>query len=194
MPYETLIAALLEEGQRKCAEVLSKARTEADRLVAQAQAAASAMDQEAESRTRREVAKHRTRILSQAGLSARHILLKAKHDVLEAVWQRVEETGLALAGETRTRVLLALLEELRSAAPPGPLRAVIHPGERGALAPHLDKGNIPWEARDREDLLLGLELCAPGECLKSSLATRLAKAKPDLLAELNELLFVRTED
>ncbi len=189
MPYETLIAALLEEGAGRSKAILRKAQAEADRLIDDAKAAADALDREADSQVRQEVARRRTVALSQAALSARRLLLEAKHEVLNAIWQRATEKALALTGVARAEVLRAIMDELLAVAPPGPLKAVMDEREHVHLGRPLKAKRIPFEQQRREDLLLGLELEAGGERLKSSLAIRLANAKPALVVEVNQLLF-----
>jgi vacuolar-type H+-ATPase subunit E/Vma4 len=194
MAYETLIAALLQEGDAKRKAVLGHARSEADRLIAEANAAAEALDREADAAARREVTSRRTAILGQAALAARQTFLTAKHEVLEAVWRQVTEEALALTGTERAGVLRALLDELLAAAPPGPFKAVIDSRERAHLEGLLEARRIPFEQQHRDDLLLGVELEAEGEVLRSSLIARMAKAKPDLVIELNRLLFAPHPD
>ena len=189
MPYEALIAALLEEGAGKSKAILRKAQAEADHLIDDAKAAAEASDREADIQVRQEVVRHRIIVLSRANLSARQVLLQAKHEVLNAVWQRATEKALAFTGAARAEVLGAIMDELLAGAPPGPLRAVIDEREHVHLGRILKAKQIPFEQQRREDLLLGMELVAGGESLKSSLATRLAKAQPALVVELNQLLF-----
>ena len=189
MAYDTLIAALLQEGDAKCKAVLGNARSEADLLIAEAHAAAEALDREADVAVRREVASRRAAVLGQATLAARQTFLTAKHEVLEAVWRQAAEKALALTGTERAGILQALLDELLAAAPPGPLKAVIDERERVHLEPDLKARGIPIEPQRRDDLLLGLELEGDGGRFRSSLATRLKKAKPELTIELGRMLF-----
>lgn len=189
MAYETLIAALLQEGDAKCKAVLGNAQSEADRLIAEANATAAALDRDADLEARREGASQRTTILGRAALEARRIITAAKHEVLEAVWRQATEKALALTGTERAGILQALLDELLAAAPSGPLKAVIDERERVHLEPNLEERGIPIEPQRRDDLLLGLELEGEGGRFRSSLATRLAKAKPELAIALNRLLF-----
>jgi vacuolar-type H+-ATPase subunit E/Vma4 len=194
MPYETLIAALLQEGDAKCKAILRKAQAEADHLIAEANMAAAALEREADAQVRREAAKQRIAVLGRATLAGRRILLETKHEVLEAVWRRVSERASALTGSERAGVLRALLDELLAVVPQGPLKAVIEGRERSHLEGLLVERKIPFERRRREDLLLGIALEAGGELLRNSLASRLAKAKPDLVIELNRLLFAPHPD
>lgn len=189
MPYETLIAALLEEGDAKCTAIVRQARAEADRLINEAATAAETLEREADLHVRQQGARRRVEMLNRAALSERQILLQAKHEMLEAVWRRGTERALALTGPARARVLRALLDELLTSAPPGPLKVVIDGREQAFLAPYLQEHGLPFEAERQDDLLLGVELDCGGERLRSSVASRLAKAKPELTIELNRLLF-----
>ncbi|HXF93404.1 MAG TPA: V-type ATP synthase subunit E [Nitrospiraceae bacterium] len=189
MAYDTLIAALLAEGEAKRKEILSKARAEADRLMAQAAADAAALEREADRRVREELAAQCAEALSRASIDRRRLLLQAKHEVLEAIWKRTTEMAMALTGHERARVLRGLLDELLDAAPPGPLTVIIDPRERPHLVPYLKSRNLAVEERSDDELLLGAEVVADGIMLRTSLATRLAKARPQLLIELNRLLF-----
>lgn len=189
MSYEKLIAALLEEGDAKCTGILRKARAEVERLVAESTAVAETLGREADQFVRIELARQRVQALSRASLARRHILLQAKHEVLDAVWRRVTEIATALTGSERVRVTTALLDELLAVAPSGPLKVIIDRRERVRLAPYLKEKNLAFEEQRRDDLLLGAEVAGSSEILRTSLATRLTKAKPELLIELNRLLF-----
>ncbi|GIW54587.1 MAG: hypothetical protein KatS3mg082_0991 [Nitrospiraceae bacterium] len=193
MSYEQLIAALLAEGEAKRKELLGKARAEAERLIAQAAANAEALEREEERRVRDELAARRAEALSRASTDRLRLLLQAKHEVLDAVWRRTTEMAMALTGRERARVLRGLLDELLDAAPPGPLTVIIDPRERPHLVPYLKSRTLTVEERAQDDLLLGAEVVVDGAILRTSLATRLAKARPQLLIELNRLLFVEQQ-
>jgi vacuolar-type H+-ATPase subunit E/Vma4 len=193
MSYEQLIAALLAEGEAKRNEILGRARAEAERLIAQAAADAEALERQEERQVRDALAARRVEALSRASMDRRRRLLHAKHEVLDAVWRRATEIALALSGQERARVLQRLLDELLDAAPPGPLTVIIDPRERPHLAPYLTSRNLAVEERSRDDLLLGAEVVAAGAILRASLTTRLAKARPQLLVELNQLLFAEQQ-
>jgi vacuolar-type H+-ATPase subunit E/Vma4 len=189
MPYEMLIAALIEEGNAKRAAILRKARDEADRLIVEAHAAAEALEREADLCLRDESAKQRVETLSRAALARRRMLLDAKHEVLDAVWRRATEKALALTGSDRARTLAALLGELLAAAPSGSLKVVIDRRERPHLESYLRERALSFEEQQRDDLALGAEVENGGEILRASFSSRLAKTKPEILVELNRLLF-----
>jgi len=193
MPYQALIAALLEEGEAKVTAILLEARTAADRLITDNQSCIEALDDETNRHIDREVATQRNKILRQANLASRHFLLQAKHDVLDAVWEQATKHALTLTGETRGQVLRMLLDELLASASPSTLTARIDSREERYLKNLLSEKEISYETQHKDDLLLGMELEESGICLTNSLATRLNKAKPELTMELYHLLFHETE-
>lgn len=189
MPYESLITTLLEEGATRRRAIVDKARAEAERILADAAATADALAREVESQINQEVAQRRAVILDRASLSVRHILLQAKHEVLDAVWRRAAEVATSLPKTVRTQLMQAILEELLAHAPAGPLTARIDEREAEYIEPILRERGVAVERRHCDDLLLGAEVEASGERLRSSLVSRLAKARPELLVELNRMLF-----
>jgi V/A-type H+-transporting ATPase subunit E len=189
MPYETLIEALLEEGRTKSDAVLRNAQAEADRLLAEAEQAIGALDCEVEDQIHRGIAAQRTTILSRAVLAARQISLQARHEILDAVVSDAKKNALTLTGDARINVLRALLDELLAAASAPPVWAFIDDREDACLANLLSLKGIPVKEQRHDALLLGISLEVDGQVMTNSLATRLAKAKPELILKLNRLLF-----
>jgi vacuolar-type H+-ATPase subunit E/Vma4 len=189
MPYQALITALLEEGEAKATALITKARMEADRLIVNTKSSMANLDHETRLQVQNEVARQRTLIVCRASLTSRHILLQAKHEVLDAVWEQATKHALSLTGKTREQVLHMLLDELLASASPGSLTVRIDSREELYLKNLLSEKGISYETQHRDDLLLGMELAEPGVCLTNSFATRLNKAKPELTMELNWVLF-----
>jgi vacuolar-type H+-ATPase subunit E/Vma4 len=189
MPYQALITALLEEGEAKATALITKARMEADRLIVNAKSSMATLDHETRLQVQNEVARQRTLIVCRASLTSRHILLQAKHEVLDAVWEQATKHALSLTGKTREQVLHMLLDELLASASPGSLTVRIDSREELYLKNLLSEKGISYETQHRDDLLLGMELEEPGVCLTNSFATRLNKTKPELTMELNRVLF-----
>lgn len=189
MPYETLIDALLEEGRTKSEAIVRQAEAGAERLVHHAQQQCETLHREADVAVRRQLSSQRTAVLSRARLSARHVLLQAKREILDAVWRHAGQEAMALTGQARTRVLTALLDELLSATSSQSPRLLIDGRERPYLEDILKERKISFEESRENDLRLGMRLEANGEVLTNCFAVRLAKAKPELTIELNRLLF-----
>ena len=189
MPYDTLIDALLEEGRTKSEAIVRKAQAEAERLLNDAQQQCETLDREANAIIRRNLSTQRTAILSSAALSARHVLLQAKREILDAVWRHVGQKAMTLTGNARTRVLRALLDEVLTASSSQSSRVLMDSRERPYLEDLLKERGITFEEQHQDALLLGVRLEANGEVLTNCFATRLTKAKPELTIELNRLLF-----
>lgn len=189
MPYQALMTALLEEGEAKATALITKARMEADRLIVNAKSSMATLDHETRLQVQNEVARQRTLIVCRASLTSRHILLQAKHEVLDAVWEQATKHALSLTGKTREQVLHMLLDELLASASPGSFTVRIDSREELYLKNLLSEKGISYETQHRDDLLLGMELEESGVCLTNSFATRLNKTKPELTMELNRVLF-----
>ena len=189
MAYDALIAALLEEGRTKSETIVRTAQIEAERLLNDARQQWEILDSEAEAGIRQDLAAQRTAILSRATLSARHVLLETKREILDAVWRHADQKAMTLTGKARTQVLSALLVEVLSASSSPSPRVVIDGRERPYLEDILRERGSAVEEQHQDDLLLGVRLEANGEVFTNCYATRLAKAKPELMIELNRLLF-----
>ncbi|NGZ10743.1 MAG: hypothetical protein CV088_15375 [Nitrospira sp. LK70] len=190
MPYETLIDALLEEGRTKSEAIVRTAQAEAERLIHDAQQQCEVLDREVEAAIQRNLYIQRTAILGSTGLSARHVLLQTKREILDAVWSHAGQKAMSLTGQARTAVLNALLDEILAATASQSPRVLIDSRERPYLEEILNERGIPFEEQ-QGDLRLGMRLEADVEILTNCFAARLAKAKPDLTMELNRLLFTK---
>lgn len=189
MPYDTLIDALLEEGKTKSEAILRNARAEATRLLEEAEQESDNVGRRTDTQIGHDLAARRIAILSRAALSGRSIVLQAKQEVLDAVWRQAGRKAITLTGQARRNVLGALLDEALAASSLQSPRVLIDGRERPYLEEVLKERGIPFEERHQDDLLLGIMLEANGEVLTNSVAARLAKAKPELMMELNRLLF-----
>jgi vacuolar-type H+-ATPase subunit E/Vma4 len=189
MPYDTLIDALLEEGRTKSEAILRNARAEAARLLEEVEQESDNVGRRTDTQISHDITARRTAILSRAALSGRHILLQAKQEVLDAVWRHAGRKAMTLTGQARRKVLGALLDEVLAASSPQSPRVLIDGRERPYLEEALKERGIPFEEQHQDDLLLGMKLEANGEVITNSFAARLVKAKPELMIELNRLLF-----
>lgn len=189
MPYDTLINALLEEGRTKREAILRTAQIAAEELLNDARRQCETLEREADDAIHRHVSAQRTAILSKAALSARHVLLQAKRDLLDMVWQQAGRKAMALTGHARKKVLRSLVEEVLAATSSRSPRLIIDTRERRDVEDILKERGIAFEEQCDDGLLLGVRLEADGEVLTNGFAARLKKAKPELTMELNRLLF-----
>lgn len=125
---------------------------------------------------------------NEARLKSRQIVLDAKHRIFDRILEEARRKALQINGNVRTQILTSLLDEAIAAVPQGTSKAVIDTRERSYLEPLLRERGLEFSMQQREDLLLGVELEVNGEWVRSSIETRLHKAKPDLLIELDRLV------
>lgn len=189
MAYDTLINALLEEGKAKAEAILCKARADAERVLNETEQACEALDRQVALLIERDLSAQRTAILSRAALSGRRLMLEAKQDVLDHVLSQAKGKTMSLTGHIRSKILTMFLDEALQQVSSQSPRAVIDPREKPYLEGILNERGIPFEERQEDELLLGIKLEVNGEVITNSAAARLAKAKPDLMIELNRLLF-----
>ncbi len=188
MPYEGLIKALREEGHAKAEAILAKAKTEADQIITEARAAVEVMERELEIEVTKQGEYQKITMRNEARLKSRQIGLQAKHQILDRILEEARRKALQLDGNVRAQILASLLEEVMAAAPQGTPKAVIDTRERSYLEPLLRERGLEFALEQRDDLVLGVELEVNGEWVRNSLDTRLQKAKPELLVELNRLV------
>ncbi len=196
MGYEVLIETLLKEGESKSREVVEKARKEAEAIVLQAEEKANRFEKESRQSIEKEVQARRTKILNQARMEGRQIILKAKHEVLEKVFEKAEERlqqQLVKSGseDLDHRFWSKLVEESLTENRPKDLKAILHDETPVALERALREKGIPCERVRDPDLWLGFKLVTAGNqvAVINSYKTRLEKARPYLLVALNALLF-----
>lgn len=194
MSYNALIEALREEGRTKSETILRNARGEAARLIEEVERESDSLSRRTDAQIHDDITARRTAILSRAALSGRHILLRAKQEILDAVWRHAGRKAMTLAGDARRKVLGALLDEALAASPSPSPCVLIDGRERPYLEEVLIARGISFEEHHQDDLLLGIQCEANGEVITNSFTARLVKAKPELMIELNRLLFVDREE
>jgi V/A-type H+-transporting ATPase subunit E len=196
MGYETLIETLLKEGENKCREMTEKAREEAESVLREVKEQADRMEQTRRESLRKEIQMKRERILNEARMEARRILMEAKQEAMNRVFQRAEERlsrrfQSSRGRDASRRFWGRLVEESITELPKDGLKAVLHEKAPGPLETILREKRIRYEKIDDPDLVFGFRLVSGDGrvALTNSYRTRLEKIRPDLLAELNALLF-----
>ncbi len=189
MGYETLIETLLREAKDRREAVLAGAREEARRMLAAAAAAADAETSAALERLHAEMATHRQRMRNRARQAARRLRLQTQYALIEEAIER----AIRALKERAPSYLPLLLEELfeQDACRAGGYRVLLHERDLPLLRPLLEQRGMPYEATAREDLLGGAEIHTGDGTLilRNTLATRLEKARSEVLQDLGAFLF-----
>jgi V/A-type H+-transporting ATPase subunit E len=188
--YPELLRVLEEEASREAREVRAAAARERDRIVAGARAAAQEAREAALARERAEAEARRRAALESLALERERALLFERRRLLDGLREEIERR-LAAAGSPALDA--RLLAEVLPEAGDGSVEVIVDPGAeeaaRAALR-ELAAGLAPRATvRGAERPRGGIEVVAGRRVLDDTLPSRLARAWPDLEAELAALLF-----
>ena len=206
MGYQVLIETLLKEGENRSREILEKARAESETILREAKEKAEQVEKDSREFLQKEIEARTARILNQARMEGRRILLMAKHEILDRVFETAEERlrdQLKQAGrkDLSRRFWTSLVEEsLPKPRPSGPnvrtaMKALIHKETPVELEIVLRERGVEWERVQDPELWFGFRLVSTGGeiVVTNSYRARLEKIRPDLLVELNALLFEKED-
>ena len=112
MSLDTVVEDIRDEARARAEEIRSEGDERAEEILAEAEADAEAIRGEREAEVEREIDQEREQRLSSAKLEAKQARLGARRDVLEDVYDDVEQAIADLEGDRRE----ALTQELLSAA------------------------------------------------------------------------------
>lgn len=196
MGYEALIDTLLKEGEARCREILGKARSESETILREAKERLDRLEQQKKEELAKQLQAERSRILNRARVEARQILLKAKYEVLDQIFARAEETLRNWVKkndgkEKARRIFVRLVEEALPEEGRDTLRAILHEEGPQEIERIFHEKGISCEKVKDPVLWLGFRLISDGgkAVVTNSYQSRLEKIRPDLLVDLNALLF-----
>lgn len=196
MGYDTLIQALLAEGDAKVREIDARAEAEAREVIDRA---VNEAEEDAERRARlaaKDRARDREAILVRAGMDARRIALSARWAALHEAFAAAERRLFAAAGTPAyAAVLNALADEAlppieSGGQPPGEVSVVVDGRDAADWKPILDARRVPWAAEQgRDELRCGLEVVAEGGRvrIRNSFRSRLDRIMTEVAAEIEAL-------
>lgn len=196
MGYDTLIQALLAEGDAEVRAIDARAEAEAREAVDRA---VNEADEDAERRARlaaKARARDRDVVLVRAGLHARRVELSARWAALHEAFAAAERRLFAAAGTPGyAAVLRALADDALSpiesgGQPSGGVSVVVDGRDAADWKPILDARRVPWTAEQgRDDLRCGLEVLAEGGRvrIRNSFRSRLDRIMTGVAAEIEAL-------
>ncbi len=190
MGREELVQRLIRDAEIRREEILGRAREEALSLRAAALARAGEMERESREALARDVERERRLAWNRARIAVRAGRFRARAALAAEIVARLEERLARLPGEEAYPPVTArLYEEIRPELPEG---EVVLRGDEAALAV---LRSLATGARFRFEPLSdgelgGVEAASPdgGVVLRNTLRSRLVKAMPDLLAEIDQML------
>jgi len=196
MGYEELIRDLQREAGLRRESVLAAAREEARRIIEDASQQCDRLEKEFQYAMARDLERERTRMLNRAQQEARMLRARVRSELVREVFARLEETLKAVAsGERYPSVLAMLLKEALPEGPEGEIVIRADAGTRALLQPLLKGRAARFEPIETtgsgEDPYGGFELSDREGTIviRNTFRSRLEKARPNLLVELNRLLF-----
>ena len=202
MGYDTLIQALLAEGDAKVREIDARAEAEAREVIDRA---VNEAGEDAERRARlaaEDRARDREAVLVRAGLRARRMDLSARWAAIREAFAAAERRLFAAEGTPGYAAILRALAD--DALPPiesggQPLHPIYALGEVSVVVdgrdaadwkPILDARRVPWAAEQgRDDVRCGLEVMAEGGRvrIRNSFRSRLDRIMTEVAAEIDAL-------
>jgi vacuolar-type H+-ATPase subunit E/Vma4 len=196
MGYEELIRDLQRETDLKREAVLSTAREEARQIIADAMQQCDRMEQGVQESITRDLEQARTRVLNLARGEARKRLTRVKSELIQEVFRGLEARLKTVASEERYRAVLErLLDETRPEWPAGEIVIRADAGTRTLIQPLMAGRTVRFEPFENtalgEDPLGGFELADRENTIAilNTFRSRLSKARPELLVEMNRFLF-----
>ncbi|MGE5189782.1 MAG: V-type ATP synthase subunit E family protein [Gemmatimonadota bacterium] len=190
MGHEDLVRHLIRDAELRREEILGRARGEAVRLRASAIARAGELERESREALARDVARARASRENRARIEVRAMRFRARAALAAEILAGLEERLARLPGDAAYPGIVArLYEEIRAELPPG--EAVLR-GDAAALAALRSVATGPRFRFEPlpEGELGGVEVSSAdgGFLVRNTLGSRLSKAMPELLAEIDRLL------
>lgn len=190
MGHEELVRHLIRDAEVRREEILGRARGEAVRLRASALARAGELERESRDALARDVARERAVRENRARIQVRAMRFSARAALAAEIVAALEARLSRLPGDgAYPRVAARLYEEIRPELPAGD---VVLRGDAAALAV---LRSLATDPRFRFETLPDGELggvdassADGGLLLRNTLRSRLARAMPALLAEIDRML------
>ncbi len=190
MGYDELARHLIRDAEMRKEEILGRARGEAQRLRGAALARGGELERESREALARDVERERQLRKKRARIEVRAMRFLARAALAAEILERLEKrTSLLPADAGYPRIVTRMYEEILPELPPG---EVVLRGDAAALAV---LRAIATEPRFRFDALpeaeiggVEAEAAGGGLVLRNTLRSRLAKAMPDLLTEIDRMM------
>lgn len=186
MGYSELAGYLIQQAEAKRSEILSRAREEADRRLAAAEAEAKQAEAETEQRLDREIGLQRRFQTETIRRETRTALLSARASLTEEVFSRIEARLRSLPGTPEYPILIRrLAAELLPELPEGKWIVWADPGAESLLRSLLPERAAEFRPLPDEEIG-GLMVADATETvlIRNTLRSRLQRNRAALLVEI----------
>jgi vacuolar-type H+-ATPase subunit E/Vma4 len=190
MSHQDLIRALLQDGRRQCEQIIEKAKADAEEIVKDAERELERQKKAYLDKIEADIKIKSIEVINRAKISANGKILKAKYEAIENIFQKATERFLEIKNEKK---YLSVFEKLCKEVL-GDIKGetkVIMCREDASLFKKLFPDIKAEIAPVNSSKVLGIELITKNGSviIKNTLISRLEKIKPELMLELNNLLF-----
>ncbi|MBI5180866.1 MAG: hypothetical protein HZA05_05640 [Nitrospirae bacterium] len=190
MSHQDLIKALLQDGRRQCEQIIEKARADAEDIIKDAEKEIEQRKKGHLKKIEADIKIKSIQIINRAKINANGKILKAKYEVIENIFQKATERFLEIKNDKK---YLSIFEKLCKEVL-GNIKGetkVIIDREDASLFKKLFPGIKAEIAPVNSAKIFGIELITENATviIKNTLISRLKKIKPELMLELNKLLF-----
>ncbi len=190
MSHQDLIKALLQDGRRQCEQIIKKAKADAEEIVENAERELERQKKEYLDKIETDIKIKSIEVINGAKINANGKILKAKYEAIEDIFQKATERFLEIKNDKK---YLSVFEKLCKEVL-GDIKGetkVIMCREDGSLFKKLFPDIKAEIAPVNSAKIFGIELITKNGSviIKNTLNSRLEKVKPELILELNNLLF-----
>lgn len=188
MPQQALLKALEEDARTQSGNIINSAKEAADAILSRAAEETESLRARRIEELGATLARKRASMVNSARTRANAEKLKVRHELIEQVFSAALESAGSIDGDEYARVVNALVEELAAAfdnASCSGARILVDPGYTGRV-------NIPGlEVEADGSVGLGAVIISSDGRLvcENTVASRLEKAKNELMPVVDKLLF-----
>jgi len=188
MTQEALIKALEDEARAQAERIVAEAGEEARRVLGEAEREIEAEKAERLAALERDVAGRRTSLLNEARVRMAALKLRAKLGVIEEVMDRALKEIEGLPADRQAAVTRRLYREVRERWPTEKTEgAVVR--VRPAYKDIVEEAGLRVEAVESMPLGVVMESADGRITFENTVTSRMEKARPVILVELNRLIF-----
>jgi len=190
MSHQDLINALLQDGKRQCEQIIEKARADAEGIIKNTEKELEERKRGLLNKIEADIKIKSVQIINRANINANGKILKAKYEAIEDIFQKATERFFEIKNENK---YLSIFEKLCKEVL-GDIKGetkVIMCREDASLFNKLFPDIKAEIAPVNSSNIFGIELITKNGSviIKNTLNSRLEKIKPELILELNNLIF-----
>ncbi len=190
MSHQDLINALLQDGKRQCEQIIEKARADAEGIIKNTEKELEERKRGLLNKIEADIKIKSVQIINRANINANGKILKAKYEAIEDIFQKATERFFEIKNENK---YLSIFEKLCKEVL-GDIKGetkVIMCREDASLFNKLFPDIKAEIAPVNSSNIFGIELITKNGSviIKNTLNSRLEKIKPEIILELNNLLF-----